>query len=34
MALESLLEFIPSDSMHLLHGLEIIPPHQGFTSQL
>jgi hypothetical protein len=34
-ALESLLEFIPSDSMlGLLHGLEMFPPHQGFTSHL
>jgi hypothetical protein len=33
-ALESLLEVIPSDNMPVLHGLEMIPPHQGFTSQL
>jgi hypothetical protein len=31
-ALEGLLEFIPSNSMSsLLHGLEMFPPHQGFT---
>jgi hypothetical protein len=34
MALESLLEIIPSDSTALLHSLEIIPPHQGLSSQL
>jgi hypothetical protein len=35
MALESLLEFIPRDSMPgLLHGLEMFPSHQGFTSKL
>jgi hypothetical protein len=27
MALESLLEIIPSDSTPLLHRLEVIPPH-------
>jgi hypothetical protein len=31
-AFEGLLEFIPSGSMPgLLHGLEMIPPHQGFA---
>jgi hypothetical protein len=34
MALKSLLEIIPSDSTPLLHSLEVIPPHQGFSSQL
>jgi hypothetical protein len=35
MAFESLLEFIPSDSMpDLLHGLEMLPPQQGLTSKL
>jgi hypothetical protein len=31
MALQGLLEIIPSDSTPLLHRLEVIPPHQGFA---
>jgi hypothetical protein len=33
-ALESLLELIPSHSVASLHGLEVVPPHQSFPSQL
>jgi hypothetical protein len=34
MALEGLLEPIPSYSMPSLHRLEMVPPHQSFSQQL